>query len=216
MVSLFFRSLIEFAKFSCGCVKPITPKNPRHSTPPATSCATPPHPIHTSSATPWFTPHQKHAKPPPSTTPPTQICDRTPPATFHTTPSATPPSPFRDQAPPSTLPTTAQATSSATPSSHIRDQTPPETSQTTPSATPCPTPPRQWHPRWHPPPATNPEIPRSPTPRLEVRTPVAKAIWGKRMLVDFSRMLMDTTASNLESHRNGRAILSWALGSTKD
>ena len=32
-----------------------------------------------------------------------------------------------------------------------------------------------------PSPATNPEIPRSPTPRLEVRTPIAKANWGKKL-----------------------------------
>ena len=61
-------------------------------------------------------------------------------------------SPFRDQAP---LPATAQATSPTTLSNHIRDQAPPETSQ----RTPCPTPP--CHIR-------------------EVRTPIAKAIWGKK------------------------------------
>ena len=37
---VFLRNLIEFAKFGCGCVKPIAPKNPRHSTPPTTSLAT--------------------------------------------------------------------------------------------------------------------------------------------------------------------------------
>ena len=80
--------------------------------------------------------------------------------TFHNTSSATPPTSFRDQAPPSTPPTTAQATSSATLSNHIRDQTPPETSQ----RTPCPTPP--CHIR-------------------EVRTPKAKAIWGKTKQPEF-------------------------------
>lgn len=47
---------------------------------------------------------------------------------------------------------------------HIRDQTPQETSHTTPSATPCQTPPCH----------IRDQVPRSPTPRLQVRTPTAK------------------------------------------
>ena len=54
----------------------LPPENSRHRTPPTTSRATPP----------------------------SQIRDRTPPATPHTTPSATPPSHTRKQAPPVTTP----------------------------------------------------------------------------------------------------------------
>ena len=102
--------------------------------------------------------------------------------TFHNTSSATPPTPFRDQAPPSTPPTTAHATSSATISNHIRDQTPPETSQ----RTPCPTPlPHAWSGTTNDtlddtlPPEQTKKFRDHPPPRLEVRTPKAKAIWGK-------------------------------------
>lgn len=42
-------------------------------------------------------------------------------------------------------------------------------------------------------------------------TPPRKGSWSIPV-----RMLMDTTASNFETHRNERLTLSWALGSTKD
>ena len=50
------------------------------------------------------------------------------------------------------------------------------TNQTTPPTTPCVT---------VPPPATNPQNLRTLTPQLEVRTPIAKAIWGKKKNVCF-------------------------------
>ena len=82
MATFFVCSLIEFAKFGCGCVKPITPKNPRHSTTPTTSSATPPSHIP-------FTHHQQHPNSHPTRNTPS-ICDQAPPATPWTTSYSTP------------------------------------------------------------------------------------------------------------------------------
>ena len=106
-------------------------------------------------------------------------------------------------------PTPATQPSATTPSGHIRDQIPP--------ATPTPTPWQhlptssaikhchqhpirhvQRHPRWHPPTTTR-ELSRSPTPRLEVRTPVAKAIWEKKALTPSMAMLKEIFPLNLTS-----------------
>ena len=119
--------------------------------------------------------HQKHAKPPPITTPPTQTRDRHPTQHPPRHLPATPAIKHHQQHPKILQPyrrhrrhpigatlhpnPRSSATNrhrqqqpkqhppriSTTPSSHIRDQTPAETSQTTPSATPS-----QWHPRWRP------------------------------------------------------------------
>ena len=91
------------------------PKNPRRSTPPTTSHATPPGHIP-------FTHHQPHLNSHPTRNTPSHLpAQRLPPK------SAIKHHHRHSQ---------QQATSSTTPPSHIR-----ETSQTTPSATPCPTPP---------------------------------------------------------------------------
>ena len=63
-------------------------------------------------------------------------------------------------------------------------------------------------PVWHPPPATNPQNLRTLTPQLKLKTPIAKAMWGKRMkkaveweainLQLLQHYLSSPTASNLQ------------------
>ena len=85
----------------------------------------------------------------------------TPSATPQATPCATPADHIRDQIPPAT-PTQTPLT---TLPNHLRDQALLSTPHTTPSATPSMTPPTL---------ATTREVSLSPTPRLEVRTPIAR------------------------------------------
>ncbi len=161
------------------------PKNPRRSTPPTTSHATPPGHIP-------FTHHQPHLNSHPTRNTPSHLpAQRLPPK------SAIKHHHRHSQ---------QQATSSTTPPSHIR-----ETSQTTPSATPCPTPPAtsvirhyQWHPRWHVPPQQAHRF--RDHPPLDLRTPIAKAIWGKNcgelMSQYYDSVLYNVTMTFMFGSRN--------------
>ena len=191
MATFFVCSLIEFAKFGCGRVKPITPKkihaiaqhqpppaqhlpatyhsriisntlihHPTRNTPGICDQAPPATPWTTSYATPFqshpqststnkhspdtITYHRQHAFRPPPTTPQHPLRHLPPHSAIkhHHQQSNNSPSKFCDP-----------DTNTLHNTSLLHDQAPPMT-----------------HPRWHSPPATNPENPRSPIPRLEVRT----------------------------------------------